>query len=317
MFEELVDVGGVSIKPSEHSFPAAYILLHNKTGMMYIGSTMNLYKRLHLHKSKLRNNKHPNKRLQELCADGSFDFSLMYKSVKDREEGLFYEQKFVDKAKSTKLLLNIGLDVRVPFRGMKLSPEAKNRLRLAANEYFSSQENKDKHAGYARDGWNKPGYRENFMAKLAIRCADKGYVAARTEVFKKMWQDPAMRKRLTNNSIKQWQDPEMRAHLTEKFKERWRDPLERQKHSERQKEWSQDPAHKAKQAAAAKKRMADPELKARMLAPLLKQSKKVKINGVLYSSIKEAAIAFGVPHATMTSRINKGYKDWIIEVIAK
>jgi hypothetical protein len=77
--------------------PAAYILINSVSGMMYVGSTSNIYERIHQHKVSLVGNINDSKLLQESFNSVNkelFDLCMIY--TNDREQAFDIEQYLID-----------------------------------------------------------------------------------------------------------------------------------------------------------------------------------------------------------------------------
>ncbi len=89
-----------------------YKLTHNDTGMYYIGSTINLKKRLKMHTDRLKHGRHINSNMQTLFdADGRKFlemFSVSSVDCSDLDDARAYEQGLLDKHVGKKRCLNIS-----------------------------------------------------------------------------------------------------------------------------------------------------------------------------------------------------------------
>ncbi|HET8687224.1 MAG TPA: GIY-YIG nuclease family protein, partial [Methanosarcina sp.] len=99
--------------------PGLYILVHEKTEKLYIGSALKVGARIVHHISDLRNKVHPNHLMQEAWDDDN-SFRALVKLTETREEAYREEQEWIDKLKGTGILLNISTeDVSAPTKGLK------------------------------------------------------------------------------------------------------------------------------------------------------------------------------------------------------
>lgn len=109
----------------------AYIIRHCSTGMLYVGSTKDLYKRKSVHLSLLYSGKHFNIKLQELFNDNPNIEFLEY-PTENREDAYTLEQTYIDKNINSGLLCNLALDAKKPKNGFIVSEETKEKLRNAS-----------------------------------------------------------------------------------------------------------------------------------------------------------------------------------------
>lgn len=107
-----------------------YAILNLTTDKMYIGSSNNLYKRWHIHKSTLRNNKHENSYLQRAWnKHGELDFILVIIEQCDNKNLEEREQHWIDFTKCYDR--NIGYNSRLIANnntGVKFSEETKLKI---------------------------------------------------------------------------------------------------------------------------------------------------------------------------------------------
>lgn len=75
--------------------PGCYIINHIASGKFYIGSTVNLYERFHVHQSHLRSGIHKNRVLQSLF-DECPDLHLEFVTTIDRDAAYVIEQSELD-----------------------------------------------------------------------------------------------------------------------------------------------------------------------------------------------------------------------------
>lgn len=108
---------------------AAYILINSMTGMMYVGSTKNIYDRIHRHKTDLIKNCNDSKALQEsfnLVNKEAFDLCMIYTS--NREQAFDIEQFLINQFIDQSVLFNMAANARRPKLGIPVTEENKARL---------------------------------------------------------------------------------------------------------------------------------------------------------------------------------------------
>jgi group I intron endonuclease len=113
--------------PKDGKICAAYTITHLMSGCVYIGSTSDIYQRVHNHKSQLRKGAHHCKRFQELY-DQSDVITWTYYLTDTREEAYRREQEMIDHNKGKSTLLNVAMDVKKPALGAVRSELARALL---------------------------------------------------------------------------------------------------------------------------------------------------------------------------------------------
>jgi hypothetical protein len=124
-----------------------YKIINKIDNKFYIGSSIDIEQRWYKHKSLLRNNKHPNKHLQnawnkygEIC----FEFQII--CLTEKEKLLLIEQKFIIQTNccNNKIGYNISYNTISPNLGKKLSLQEKQKISDSMKGKKHSQETKDK-----------------------------------------------------------------------------------------------------------------------------------------------------------------------------
>jgi len=109
----------------------AYIILHCKTGKIYIGSGQ-VYHRKRNHTNKLKRGIHSNEELQKAFNnDSNIQFNIIQRT-NTSNEAYEIEQYFLDKYFHSGLLFNKYSNAKSPL-GIKLSDEVKRNLSIAAS----------------------------------------------------------------------------------------------------------------------------------------------------------------------------------------
>lgn len=107
--------------------PAVYVIEHEATGKIYIGSTGDIAQRKRAHRSDLSRGVARNKPLQDVFnSDSTIEFTVL--PVATKEEAIAYEQKLLDQYKDSGLLLNVALDARASGKGLIRSEETRDRI---------------------------------------------------------------------------------------------------------------------------------------------------------------------------------------------
>jgi len=125
--------------------PGCYLITDLETRKTYVGSSGKPYLRITIHKGFIRGKKHDNPNLNNLIQNRTLsDFELTVFFTKDREEAYRLEQFFINFFMDRNLALNVGIDVRSPFKGISLSEEHKKNISLANMGREVSEETKIK-----------------------------------------------------------------------------------------------------------------------------------------------------------------------------
>lgn len=120
-----------------------YVIMHKKSGMIYVGSTTNAAARCTGHFNDLKLKVHKNKRLQDLYNDDK-DIKILVKEIPKGNE-IFEEQSLVNKLAPTGLLCNYGLiDVSRPGLGLKRSEEVIEKMRVGNTGKKRTLESREK-----------------------------------------------------------------------------------------------------------------------------------------------------------------------------
>lgn len=113
-----------------------YKIINTKNGKYYIGSSKNLYNRLHLHFFRLKNNKHHNKHLQySYNKYGKEYFIYQILEFCTLEKQFTKEQYFINKYKPQ---YNKTYNV-IANTGTKVSEECKNKIRNTLKKKYKNK----------------------------------------------------------------------------------------------------------------------------------------------------------------------------------
>lgn len=131
--------------------PGCYILNHLASGTFYIGSSIDLYERIHVHHSHLRSGVHKNRLLQSLY-DEDQDIHVEFVETADRESAYDLEQSELDIYINHPRCLNFHQDARTGWREvpqrLRDATSKRNRTLHAGNSYrlgmYHSEETKEK-----------------------------------------------------------------------------------------------------------------------------------------------------------------------------
>jgi len=115
-----------------NSVSGIYVILHKKSGKIYLGQAQNIKERFGEHKSALKHNRHHNRHLQFVWnRDGSnaFRFQILERCSAEclNERERHYLELYMAKG----LCYNFAVDPTAPMRGRKHSEESKQRIGAA------------------------------------------------------------------------------------------------------------------------------------------------------------------------------------------
>lgn len=122
---------------------AAYIIRHEATDKMYVGSTKDADKRIYQHKLDLRNGTHPNKDLQA-AYDQDSNITIELKETVTREEAYAVEQELLDKGINSGNLFNIAADAKIPAKGRLVSDHTRQLISTVHKGKKLSEEHKQR-----------------------------------------------------------------------------------------------------------------------------------------------------------------------------
>lgn len=159
-------LASLSGKPTrkEHSFPAVYVLTHQKTGMAYVGSTHNLYTRVNQHKNRLKDGTHRNSNLQRAYDDDP-RFDLGFIKAASKEEALDLEQYLLDNGHSQGRLFNVATDARRAGLGVPVPEEAKKKLSEATRRQFADEAARQAQSDRSKELWKDPEFRAKHVGR--------------------------------------------------------------------------------------------------------------------------------------------------------
>lgn len=124
-----------------------YLIVNTLTWKYYAGSTTNFNRRCAYHQSKLNNNIHENKHLQQAWNKyGEQNFMFWFAEYVDPENLLIVEQTYIDSNFDENIPLgyNEAKFAVAPARGRKTSEETKRKLSVAMSGKLFSQNHKKK-----------------------------------------------------------------------------------------------------------------------------------------------------------------------------
>ena len=105
----------------------AYIIQHTPTGKFYIGSSKDVYDRWSSHLNFLKNETHPNSKLQALYRGDADEFTYTPLLTSTRKQAYDKEQQLLDKGARDENCLNISKDARSSISGIILTEQQKTK----------------------------------------------------------------------------------------------------------------------------------------------------------------------------------------------
>ena len=109
--------------------------------------------------------------------------------------------------------------------------------------------------------WEVPEYREKISESSKKMWEDPVFKEKMSEINKKKWEDPEYREKISESRKKMWEDPEHRKNMSESSKKMWEDPEYRENHSKKLKKVWEDPEHREKVSKGIKEHHSDPDFR--------------------------------------------------------
>lgn len=197
--------------------PGIYKIRNMVTDDFYIGSSMNVYKRMYQHQTLLRNNKHHSPYLQHSWNKYGIDkfeyIILEYINTEDSNYLYSIEQQYLDELCPK---YNISKDAKSGL-STKYAPRSKSHTdKVLPQNKDSWNDVKQKISNTIKSLWNNPEYKENQVSCMNSDEAKKNYSASmisrwEDSTYKEMVKDSKKRNFLNgkprNNSSRGIQEP--------------------------------------------------------------------------------------------------------------
>lgn len=295
-----------------------YILHNRNTEEVYVGSG-DLKERERKHFRSLENGRlgkvnlqgkplrNHNRRLQ---AAYNYDPNFEFLSVElpNRDDAFTCEQAVIDKYKDNPKFLNLSIDARAGIHGMseetrqKISdsrkayyrenPQAVEEMRERATGKTASQETRERMSASQRRSYeDNPERRTQISEQLSQRVVS---VETRTKISQ--IQSGKTVSKETREKLRQ-------ANLSHTVSQETRDKMSAARTGVPKSE-----EHREKIGEKTKQQWDDPSYREKMLSA---NSTKVVVNGVVCSSIKNAAQVAGIPYHSMRAKLARGGDDHI------
>ena len=194
-----------------------YTIICKETNKQYIGSALNHAKRKREHFYNLKNNKHPNKKLQNaynIYGADCFDFKII-EVVEDEKKLIEREQHYIDNLKP---IYNI-CRVAGSSLGLKRTNDTRDKIRAAnlgikhpqwRNEIKSKAQGGENHWTKRKGFSNKSKkqmsatHKEKYRSGYRNPLKGTRYTAERIEAMRIMSSQPIIQYDLNLNPVKEW-----------------------------------------------------------------------------------------------------------------
>jgi predicted GIY-YIG superfamily endonuclease len=124
-------------------WPGAYMITHCATGLFYIGSTGNLWKRKSEHEALLRHGRHHASKLQEAFSQSTM-MTYTYWYSADAEQARIWEQQLLDWYWGNPLLINVGFVAAAPATGRPVTEHQREVASLTHRGKVVTDDQKEK-----------------------------------------------------------------------------------------------------------------------------------------------------------------------------
>lgn len=277
-----------------------YILSNIETGDFYIGSTIDVCRRIKDHFRDLDSNKHVNWKLQR-SYNKNPNFLCHFIHFKTRQLALEFEDLMIKKFKNHVHLLNICLDVEQPRLGILASDETKQKQSISARKFYLNG---------GKNSMDGKKHTSDSLLKIS-KAAKKQFESSEIrnkfrELAVARFQNLDYRERHRSSVISTMNNRQLRHQLSESAKNRWSNSEERLKQSKMAIDRFQDPDQRKVCSDAGKAAWSNLDFR-------LRKCRKVKINGTLYESIMDASRVLNISEATVRYRIDslsEQFQDW-------
>lgn len=146
--------------------PGAYVIFHEATGRVYVGSSGKPGYRLSRHKTLLKGKRHDNPRFQELY-DACDRLRHTVYLVADRDAAYELEQALIDYYNERGLLTNIGLDAKASNRGRVASDSTRAKQSVAKlGKQLSDETRQRMSEGALAAGWVRTSEQREHLSQL-------------------------------------------------------------------------------------------------------------------------------------------------------
>ncbi len=207
-----------------------YVLLFYNSNKFYIGSSINIKRRIHQHLHKLNKKTHSKNFLDAYSVKDLLDFQCIIIKTKTREEAFDVEQYFLDNTNNDSNRLNKSIDARDSSKLNRTELEREewiNKISSSVKKLYDDpiyhysvvKANKDKVEREKIKKETDPVFKQEF---------DNRYIKL-SESMKKMHSDPLYKEKIKESFRKYWDNNSNREKHSLIIKERMQDPVYREK----------------------------------------------------------------------------------------
>lgn len=240
---------GILIKTS-----LIYAIQHVESGSSYVGSTVNKSARWSTHKYDLRNNKHHSYLLQNAWnkySEQGFRFIVLEELGQvSRKERIDAETRWIDKL-GTYNLMQVSDD----GASFEASASTKKKLSEIVRKHWANPESRAKRmtpqklqhlANQSRKAWQDPDLRKKISDAQKKGWSDPKVKESHSQRAKLLQQDPEYRKRISNSLKAVWSDKNLRQRQSENTKAAYLVPGRKEQMSNATKHLWQDPVWRSR-----------------------------------------------------------------------
>ncbi len=177
-----------------YSKPGIYQILNIVSGDFYIGSSMNVYRRMYQHQTLLRNNKHHSPHLQRSWnkyGQDKFEYSILqYVHTEDEKYLRFVEQQYLD------LFLpvyNVSRDAISPLSTKYVPRKKSHTEKILPQNKSNWEEVKSKISNTVKSLWANDDFREHQLSCMRSPKAKSNY----SNSMKIRWESQEYKNRLS------------------------------------------------------------------------------------------------------------------------
>ena len=213
----------LGLEKSIDEVAATYILMSQKEGTFYVGSSGEICQRIYSHRKKIRNGTHHARQLVSAFAKhGEADLRVIVLHCSDREKAYRLEQRIVDAFSSDEKMLNRGVvDVKLPQLGIKQSPELLNKLSLIRKKQWSDPARRQKMSAIKKSEFaNDPSKREARRTHMLQHFSDPGMRLKQADMMRQEFNKGDRRQRQSESTKAAFADPEIRQKYIDAARER-------------------------------------------------------------------------------------------------
>jgi len=201
------------------NYIGAYLILHHKTNMLYVGSTDGLYGRRHEHLTRLKTNTHSNGNLQKAYDDDKEISFYVIQFTDSEEDALDIEQSFLDSYFTTGILFNINPNAR-SSAGVKRTEEQKLVISKTVTEVWKDPEHRKLKSNLMVKYYSNPENLAKHIERAKVFGSDPDFIAKQKANADLQWSDQNVRDKKAEEVSAIWSNPERNVNLLAAHKAR-------------------------------------------------------------------------------------------------